>query len=83
MEAKGSLLYSYEPEESNPHHKPNSPKISFNIILSSMPSIPRGLFSSDLQTKILYILPISMCATCHANLVLLDFITLIIYGEEH
>ena len=46
--------------------------------------LPSGLFPSGFSTKILYT-PLSspICATCPAHLILLDFITRTILGEEY
>jgi len=56
------------------------------LILSShlLPSLPSGLFTTGLPTKILYaFLNCSLCAACPAHLILLDLITLIISGEAY
>ena len=46
--------------------------------------LPSGLFPSGFPTKTLYTPPSSsICAICPAHLILLDFITRTILGEEH
>jgi hypothetical protein len=44
---------------------------------------PSGLFHSGFPTNILYIFFASIRATCHAHLILLHLIILIILGEEY
>ena len=59
-------------------------KIRLNIILPSVLSLPSGLFPSVIPTKTLcapFLLPIR--AKCPAHLILLDFITRTILGEEY
>ena len=56
------------------------------LILSShlCLGLPNGLFPSVFPTKTLCTpLPSSICATCPAHLILLDFITRTILGEEY
>ena len=57
-----------------------------NLILSThlCLGLPSGLFPSGFLTKTLYT-PLSspICATCPAHLILLDFITCTILGEEY
>ena len=55
-----------------------------NIVLPSMPSLPKVLFPVGLPIKILKAnLPSSILATCPAHLNLLDLITLTILGERY
>jgi hypothetical protein len=61
--------------------KPCSCKITFNIILPSMPRSSNWSILSGFQTKIFY--SSSMCAICPALLIFLDLVTLIIFGEEY
>ena len=58
-------------------------KIHLNIILLSTPGFHNCLFPSGFTTKPLYMtLLSSIRATCPAHLILLDFITRILLGEE-
>ena len=70
----------------NPVHIPTShlPEIHPNIIHPSSLGLPTGLFLSGFPTKNLYT-PLSspIRATCPAHLILLDFITRTILGEEY
>ena len=70
----------------DPIHNPISHylKIQLNIILPSMPGSPNGLFPSCFLTKTLYMpLLYPIRATCPAHLILLNFITRKILGEEY
>ena len=69
-----------------PVHTPTSyfPNIHPNIILPSTPGSPQWCRSLCFPTKTLYTpLPSPICATCPAHLILLDFITRTILGEEY
>ena len=70
----------------DPVHTPTSHflQIHLNIMLPSTPGSPSGLFPTGFPTKPLYMpLPSPMCTTCPAHLILLDFITRAILGEEY
>ena len=70
----------------NPVHIPTSHLLEIhpNIIHPSKPRSPQWLFPSGFPTKTLYT-PISSSirATCSAHLILLDFITRTILGEDY
>ena len=71
-----------EPVRSSPSPTPHCLKIHLNFILTSTP--PSGSFPSGFPTKTLYTSLLSPTrATYPAHLILLDFITQIIFGEEY
>jgi len=70
----------------DPTHTPTSPLPEDPSILSShlLLVLPNGLFPSDFPTKTLYTPLLSpIRATCPAHLILFDFITRTILGEEY
>jgi len=73
-----------EPARSSPYPTSHFLKIHLNIILPYSLGLPSGLFPSGFPTKTLYTpLPSPIRATCHAYLILLDFIIRIILGDEY
>ena len=72
--------------QTNPIHTPTSHllEIHTNIIHPSTPRSPQWLFPSDFPTKTLYTsLSSPIRTTYSAHLILLDFITRTILGEEY
>ena len=70
----------------DPVHTPTSHflKIHLNIILPPMPGSPKWSLTSGFSTKTPYTPLLSLiCATCPAHLILLEFITRTILGEEY
>ena len=72
--------------QTNPVHIPHPTSWRYILILSThlRLGLPSGLFPSGFPTKTLYA-PLSspIRATCPAHLILLDFITRTILGEEY
>ena len=70
----------------NPVHTPHPTSLTSILILSSHLhlDLPSGVFPSGFSTKILYMPLLSpICETCPAYLILLDFVTQKILGEEY
>ena len=92
MEPESSLTHSQvpatcpypEPDQSRPCH-PTTHFLKIHlIILPSSPGSSKCLFPSCFLTKILYAPLLSPTrATCPAHLILLDFITRTILGEQY
>ena len=92
MEAEVSLLHSQvpatwpysEPAWSSPYPTSHFLKIHLNTILPFRPGLPSGFFPSSFPTKTLYThMFFDIHATCPAHLILLDFITHTILGEQY
>jgi len=73
-----------EPDQSSPLPTSNFVKIHFNIILPSIPGSPKWSLSLRFRHQyILYDSPLSHMRYIPAHLILLDFITRTILGEEY
>jgi hypothetical protein len=75
------ILSQMNPVHTYPSHFPN---IHSNIIFTSTsPGFPSGSFPSRYPTKVLYaFLVCPVHATCPSHLILLDLITVIMFGEH-
>jgi len=73
-----------QPARFSPYPTSHILKIHLNIILPSAPGSLQWSLSLELPTKTLYThLPSPIRATCPAHLILLDFITRTILGEQY
>jgi hypothetical protein len=92
MEPEDSLPCSQDPI-TGPYSRPDNSvhsllphlyKIHFNIILPSTPILPSGPFPWGFSIKMLYVSLFSPTrVTCPAHLILLDFITPLIFDAQH
>jgi hypothetical protein len=88
MIPEGSLTCSLGPypgpDASSPYIPTLFPKIHSNIILPSTPRSSECCLISRFSNEILHLFLIyTMRATCQANQIVLDLITLIILGEAY
>ena len=92
MQPEGSLPNSQvpancpypKPSRSSPYVTSHFLKIRLNIVFQFTPAPPNWSLSLRFPAKALYIrLFSSIHATCPAYLILLDFITLTIFGEKY
>jgi hypothetical protein len=92
MEHEGSLPCSEEhptgpfpePDQSNPYHLILSLRSILIFSTHLRLCLSSGLFPSGFPTNILHTFLFSpIRATCHAHLILLDLIILILLGEEY
>jgi hypothetical protein len=74
----------HEPHQSSPYHPILYPWDPFLLSTHLCLGLLNGLFLSHSPTSIIYAFPFSpIHTTCHAHLILLDLVILIMFGEEY
>jgi len=73
-----------EPDQSSPRHPSYFLKMNLNVILPFTPGSSKSSLSLRFpHQKPLFNLPLSICSTCSAHLILLDMMAKIIYDHKY